>query len=378
MSGANHNITSFRSLSFLLISLLFVFSCGRKSESPKHHSITTSLDSLFKTVPDFSGVLLIADKGKPVYHKAFGYKNFLTQEPLDTTSVFELASVSKQFTSMIIMMLKKEGKLDYDEPIEKYISGLPYRGITIRHLLSHTSGLPDYQAIMDQHWDKHKIAGNNDNITYLIKYHPERLFPPGERFEYSNTGYMLLASIAEKASGRDFIELCREWIFRRIGMEMTDIRTKEQKRGLSQTAWGHIYVEEKQKYVPADSFPAFNYAIWLGNRKGPGRVSATSSDLLKWDRALYSETLVEKQFLNDAFSPATLNNGSLSQYGFGWYLSQDPKEGKIVYHTGDNPGYRTIIIRFVDINKTVIFLSNNAHKKYDELLKGVQNILFPE
>jgi CubicO group peptidase (beta-lactamase class C family) len=378
MSGANHNIRSFRSLFFLLISLLFVFSCGRKPESPKRDSITTSLDSLFNSVPDFSGVLLIADKGHPVYHKAFGYKNFLTQEQLDTTSVFELASVSKQFTSMIVMMLKKEGKLDYDEPIEKYISGLPYSGITIRHLLNHTSGLPDYQAIMDQHWDKRKIAGNKDNIAYLIKYHPERLFAPGERFEYSNTGYMLLATIVEKSSGRDFIDLCREWIFRRVGMEMTDIRTREQKRGLSQTAWGHIYVKEKQKYVPADSFPAFNYAIWLGNRKGPGRVSATSSDLLKWDQALYGETLVEKQFLNEAFSPATLNNGSLSQYGFGWYLSDDPEQGKIVYHTGDNPGYKTIIIRFVEINKTVIFLSNNAHEKYDELLKGVQNIVFPE
>jgi CubicO group peptidase (beta-lactamase class C family) len=340
--------------------------CTRKEEN---RSMSSSLDSLFRTIPDFSGVVLIAKKGKTVYHRAFGYKNFETKEPLDTTCIFELASVSKQFTAMTIMMLQEQGKLNYDDLIEKYIPGLPYEGITIRHLLNHTSGLPDYQAVMDEHWDKTKVAGNPDNIEYLIQYHPAKLFEPNEKYLYSNTGYMLLASVVEKVSGQDFITFSEERIFAPLKMTSTAIRTREEKIALPKMAWGHLLVKEKQRYVRADSFPQFNYAIWLGNRKGPGRISSTTSDLLKWDRALYTEKLVRSKTLQEAFSPAKLKNDSLSNYGFGWELGENPKYGKIVSHTGDNPGYKTQIIRYIDADNTVIILSNNAHEKINELVK---------
>ena len=118
-------------------------------------------DSLFTKEKDFSGVVLIAENGKPVCQKAFGYREFETQVPLQVSDIFELASVSKQFTAMIIMMLKEKGLLNYDDLVEKHLN-IPYKGITIRHLLTHTSGLPDYQDIMDKHWDKTKVAGNED------------------------------------------------------------------------------------------------------------------------------------------------------------------------------------------------------------------------
>jgi CubicO group peptidase (beta-lactamase class C family) len=255
-----------------LLTLLF-FSClmlsCQKQKEEEASSLSSRIDSLFATTPDFSGVALIADHGKPLYHKAFGYRNFETKDPMDTAAIFELASVSKQFTAMIIMMLKEEGKLSYDDPIEKYIPNLPYSGITLRHLLNHTSGLPDYQEVMNQHWDKTKAAGNKDNIEYLITYHPAKLFEPGERYEYSNTGYMLLGSVVEIVSGKDFIDFINERIFKPVQMNNTDIRTKEEKVTLPNMAWGHLYVKEKQRYVRADSFPEFNYSIWLGNRKGP-------------------------------------------------------------------------------------------------------------
>jgi CubicO group peptidase (beta-lactamase class C family) len=358
-------------LPFLLLSILI--SCGPSKE--KTSDLSSSLDSLFKVVPDFSGVVLVATKGKPIYHRAFGYKNFETKESLDTASIFELASVSKQFTAMTIMMLAEDGKLNYDDLIDKYIPGLPYSGITIRHLLNHTSGLPDYQAVMDEHWDKTKVAGNDDNISYLIKYHPAKLFEPTEKYLYSNTGYMLLASIAEKVSGKDFIALCDGRIFSPLQMTSTAIRTREQKQNLPNMALGHLYVKEKQRYVRADSFPQFNYAIWLGNRKGPGRISSSSSDLLKWDRALYTEKLVSNKTLQEAFSPARLKNDSLSYYGFGWDLSTNPKLGKVVSHTGDNPGYKTQIIRYIDSDHTVIVLSNNAHDKIKEIVKVINGNL---
>lgn len=359
----------------LLACLTFLFVACSRPKSRSDNSLEEQVDSLFASIPDFSGVVLIADKGTPIYQKAFGYKNIDTKDPLTTSSIFELASVSKQFTAMTIMMLRQDGKLNYDDPVDKYIPVLPYPGVTIRHLLNHTSGLPDYQDVMDKYWDKSKVAANADNIAYLIQYHPPQLFGPGEKYTYSNTGYMLLASITEKASGQDFIEFCRERIFKPVGMTHTDIRTREEKIKLPEMAWGYMYVPEKKRYVRADSFPQFNYAIWLGNRKGPGRISSTADDLLKWDRALYTNKLVSQQTLNDAFTVAKLNDGSLTHYGFGWEVKQNPKLGKVVWHDGDNPGYKTQIMRFIDADKTIILLCNNAHEKKAELLKTLETFI---
>ena len=332
------------------------------------------LDSLFATQKDFSGVVLIAENKKPVYHKAFGYREFADQIPLQTSDIFELASVTKQFTAMIIMMLKEKGKLNYDDAVEKYLD-IPYKGITIRHLLTHTSGLPDYQDVMDQYWDKTKVAGNEDCIAYLNKYAPPKLFEPGEKYTYSNTGYLLLASIAEKASDKDYIDMCRKWIFKKLKMKSTDIRTLEEKRSTTNFAIGHIYVTERQKFVRADSFPSSNYTIWLGNRKGPGRISATAADLLNWDKALYTDKLVKQSTLVEAFTPMKLNDGSFSNYGFGWTLRTDSTFGKIVSHTGDNPGYKTQIIRYIDKRKTIILLNNNSHPAFSSLIKQAEALL---
>ena len=332
------------------------------------------IDSLFVAQKDFSGVVLIADKGKAVYQKAFGYREFENQIPLQASDIFELASVSKQFTAMIIMMLKEKRLLNYDDSVSKYLQ-IPYKGMTIRNLLTHTSGLPDYQDIMDKYWNKSKVAGNPDCIEYLNKYALPKHFEPGEKYEYSNTGYLLLASIAEKASGKDFIELCRKWIFKKLKMKSTDIRTLEEKKATKNFAIGHIYVEERNRYVRADSFPSSNYTIWLGNRKGPGRISSTAVDLLKWDKALYTEKLIRQSTLQGAFTPMKLNDGSFSNYGFGWSLRTDSILGKIVSHNGDNPGYKTQIIRYIDKKKTLIVLNNNAHKDFNSIIRQLEAML---
>jgi CubicO group peptidase (beta-lactamase class C family) len=361
-------------ISSIVLFALILLSCSPVKEV-KNDPIVQKLDSLMNTNTEFSGVILVATDGSIRYHKAFGFRDYERKLPLDTANIFELASVTKQFTAMVIMMLKEEGKLDYDDSLSSYIPGLPYKGITIRHLLTHTSGLPDYQDIMDQHWDKSKVASNTDNIEYLIKYHPAPIFPAGEKYNYSNTGYMLLASVAEKASGKDFIEFSRDRIFTPLQMSSTDIRTRDQKRGISNFARGYIYVEDKHRYVAADSFPEFNYTIWLGNRKGPGRVSSTSSDLFKWDRALYQERLVKQPTLQEAFTPMKLNSDSLSNYGFGWEIIPDSDRGKIVFHTGDNPGYKTAIMRYIDSDKTIIVLSNNASDSIRSIVSFIQKQL---
>ena len=332
------------------------------------------LNEIFTTQKDFSGVLLVAESGKPIYHKAVGYREFANQSVLQKTGIFELASVSKQFTAMIIMMLKEKNLLQYDDLLEKYIS-LPYKGFTLRHLLTHTSGLPDYQGIMDKYWDKTKVAGNEDCIAYLNKYAPPKNAEPGTKYEYSNTGYLLLASVAEKASGKDFIELCRNWIFRPLKMKSTNIRTLEEKKATTNFAIGHLLIKERNQYIRADSFPSSDYTIWLGNRKGPGRISSTAADLLKWDQALYSNKLVQQTTLQEAFTQMKLNDGSFSNYGFGWSISRDSVMGRVVSHTGDNPGYKTQIIRYIDKNKTIILLNNNAHTGFATIIKDITAFL---
>ena len=299
--------------------------------------------------------------------KAIGKRSFETQTPLQKTDIFELASVSKQFTAIMVMMCKEKGMLNFDDPVSKYLD-IPYSGITIRNLLTHTSGLPDYQAIMDEHWDKSKLAGNPDILEYLRKYKPPMLSAPGEKYEYSNTGYVLLASIVEKASGRDFIELTREWIFKPLGMKYTDIRTLEEKAAVTNFAAGHLK-DSLGNYINANKFHSSDYTVWLGNRKGPGRVSSNAQDLLIWDQALYSGNLVSEETLTEAFTPQKLNDGTRSYYGFGWDLEPKSPFGRMVSHTGDNPGYKTIIVRYIEENKTIIILNNNA---YPDLIKLVE------
>ncbi|HEY1023626.1 MAG TPA: serine hydrolase domain-containing protein [Sphingobacteriaceae bacterium] len=351
-----------------LICFLLLLSLGAAAQN------NSQVDSIMQRHPAFNGVVLVADQGRPVYHKAFGYREYESKVPLQTTDIFELASISKQFTASIIMMLQEQGQLTYDDAVEKYLD-IPYKGITIRHLLTHTSGLPDYHEVMDTHWDKSKVAGNADILAYLDRYAPPKLFEPGEKYQYSNTGYVLLASIAEKVTGKDFVKLSRRWIFRPAKMAQTNIRTLKQTKKTSNFALGHIFVNEKSRYVRADSFPSSNYTIWLGNRKGPGRVSSTAADLLKWDRVLYTdERLKQQTLLGEAFCPMVLNNGNVSNYGFGWMLRVDSPFGRVIEHTGDNPGYATQIVRYIDTKKTLILLSNNAYKS-GQIIKELESAI---
>ena len=352
---------------FKYISLLFIFikfaACTSSNEIEKIFNTAVS--------ENFSGVILIASEGKIIFNGVNGKRDFENNIPLSSSDIFELASISKQFTAMMIMMCKEKGLLSYDDLVEKYLD-LPYKGITIRNLLTHTSGLPDYQKIMDENWDKSKVAGNIEILEYLNIYKPEMIFTPGEKYEYSNTGYVLLASIVEKVTGEDFVELSRKWIFEPLKMTNTSIRTNQEKKELNNLAYGHKK-DSLGRFVNADNFLSSNYTIWLGNRKGPGRISSNVFDLLLWDQALYGETLVTKSTLDEAFTPYKLNSDKLSFYGFGWRLNKD-LNNKIVSHSGSNPGYKTRIVRLLDKKRTILVLSNNDFK-LESLINKLTSLL---
>jgi len=368
-------------LGFAFISSLFISSCetGSKNnltgkQQAQAQWIQTA-DSLFNAVDSLSGVLLIAENDSILLLETKGFRDYVNKVPLEKSDIFELASVSKQFTAAAIMLLEQQGKLDYNDLLQDYFPNLPYDGVTIKQMLHHTSGLPDYMKLFYDHWDKTKVAGNKEILEYLERYSPPMLFEPGEKYEYSNTGYVLLASILEEVSGTDFIDFVDNELFEKAGLSQTAIRSKEEKLQMNDMAWGYIFDAEKARYMPADSFPYTDYATFLGERKGPGRVSSNASDLFKWDAFLRTGGLFADSTLQAAYSPAQLNNGESFPYGFGWDIVATEDGQKIIKHNGENPGYRTIFIRLPAKKRVVVLLTNNQPPGFGKLTSELEKLI---
>jgi CubicO group peptidase (beta-lactamase class C family) len=352
----NHLTTTMKFLSLLL--LLLTASTGYTQD--KAH-IMDSVLRAFYADKKINGNFLVADKGEVVYSGSFGNANEDTKEPLQENSVFELASVSKQFTAMAIMLLVEEGKLNLDDPIAAYIPELEmYKGITVRHLVHHTGGLPDYMQLMDSLFDKTTIATNKDIITLFAKHQPAILFEPNTKFQYSNTGYALLGSIIEKASGMPFGGYLAKRIFKPLGMAQTLVYTRRyQPVNVDKYAYGYVYAESHGKYVLPDSLDETSMVIWLDGIVGDGCVNSTVKDLLKWDRALYTNELLPPKRMAEIFTGTTLADGTETEYGFGWFVGADPEYGTVANHGGGWPGYSTFIHRFMRDDKTIIVLQNH-------------------
>jgi len=329
----------------------------------------------------FNGVILVADQGEVIYKAAFGLAERETNRPLTTESVFELASVSKPFTAMGIMRLKEQGKLSYDDPVERWIPDFPYSGITIRQLLQHTSGLPDYETIFIEKWDRSKIAVNQDVLDMLSLHKPPVRFQPNEKWEYSNIGYVIMAIIIEKASGLSFEAFMKTDIFDTIGMNDTRIYNRRYKPDrIPDYAYGYLYSFETGQYMLPDHTPDADFVVYLDGIQGDGTVNSNVGDLFLWDRALYTEQLVSRGTLEEAFAPTPLSVSAGMAYGFGWIVEQDENKGTVVSHSGGWPGYFTMLKRFIDGEKTLIYLSN-SDKQTDfqlQILEQIENILFAQ
>ena len=339
------------------------------------------IDSLFNSFHlkgQFNGNVLIAEKGKPIYQKSFGLANEQTKEKLNENSIFELASCTKQFTALAIVQLKEQGKLNYDDAVAKYLPELSaYNKVTIRHLLNHTSGMPDYMQLMDSIWDKTKIATNKDIIYPFEAHRPPLLFEPNTKFEYSNTGYALLASIIERTSGMSYSNYLKQKFFVPLKMTNTFVYTRRHApRIIANYAYGYVYDENSKKFILPDDFDPTKMVIWLDGIVGDGTVNSTVNDLLKWDRALYQNFLITEESKKDLYQPATLNDGTKTNYGLGWFLIQDNAFGFHVSHSGGWPGYATFIERHITNDKTIIILTN--HDEIPKLLKALRHILYSD
>lgn len=323
-----------------------------------------------------NGNVLIAEKGTVIYKKSYGLANETTQELLNENSIFELASVSKQFTAMAVAILKEKGKLSYDDKLSKFIPELySYDNITIKNLLQHTSGLPDYMELMEGLFDKSKIATNKDIIALFAQQSPKLLFEPNTKWEYSNTGYALLATIIEKASGMSYGDYLKKAIFSPLKMNNTFVYTRRYApKKVTNYAFGYVYNDSLKKHVLPDDFYATKEVVWLDGIVGDGTVNSTVNDLLKWDRALYKNKLLSKSGMNEVFEVGTLNDGSKTNYGFGWMIDQNKDFGKLTNHSGGWPGYKTYIDRHIDNDKTIIILQNHEEVKLP--VKSIRSILY--
>jgi CubicO group peptidase (beta-lactamase class C family) len=350
------------------------------------------IDSLLTSVYNngkLNGNVLIAEKGQVIYNRSFGHANEITQEKLNENSVFNLASVSKQFTAMAIVILKEQGKLNFDDKITKYLPELSdYNNVSIRNLLNHTGGLPDYLNLNNSTQANKfysdnlagKIATNKDIITFFSQYKPKVDFEPNTRFEYCNTGYVLLASIIEKISGLTYAEYLDKVIFKPLEMNNTLVYCRRLfPKKIDNYAYDYVYSDSLKKYCLSDSLKDIKMIILLDGIVGDGNVHSTVDDLLKWDRALYTDQLVSKSSIKEIFQGAELNDKTKTPYGFGWFLDNNPDFGKIAFHFGGWVGYSTFIERDIDNDKTIIILQNHSPVSvpFNELRHIIYNKPYP-
>lgn len=312
---------------------------------------SAQVDSLFAPLSQGTSpgaAVLIIHNGKTVYAKAYGFARLDTKEAITPETAFDIASVSKQFTAMAVMVLAERGKLSLDDPITKFFPEFPAyaQTIKIRNLLTHTSGLVD---AINPRWFKPGYEPTSRDVLKMMAAESTVNFGPGEKFEYNNAGYLLLALLVEKVAGESFPKFMQKNVFRPLGMDHTLVwdETKPKVE--------HLAIS----YEPdGNSFKPIPYVSDV-SLYGPKGVITTLHDLAKWIEALETEKLVHAATMRQAFVPVKLKDGTESPYGFGWALVKE-NGLEMTEHAGGYLGYRAEIRRYPAERTTVIMLSNDA------------------
>ena len=308
----------------------------------------------------FSGSILVARNNQLVTSKGYGMANLETQTPNSAQTKHRIGSLTKQFTAMGIMMLQERGKLNVNDSVCKYLAACPalWQPVTVRHLLTHTSGIPNYTDFPDFAQTRLQTV-NPVSFVETFKNKPLE-FVPGEKFNYSNSGYYLLGLIIERASGKPYAEFLRENIFIPLGMTNTsyeNIRTPGINHAVGYSPQGDTLV--KASFVDV-SIPF-----------SAGALSSTTEDLLRWDAALYTTKLVSQKSLDEIFTPFKSN------YGYGWGITKQYNR-RVVAHSGGITGFTSFIARFPDDRVTVIVLSNNEDAPSQKIGGALTAIVFGE
>jgi CubicO group peptidase (beta-lactamase class C family) len=306
----------------------------------------SSFYSNFLNNNNFNGSILVAKNGQIIMEKYQGKANFSTKEAIDQNTRFHLASVSKTFTAMAILRMWEQNQLSLDDDVRKYYPSFPYYGITIRMLLTHRSGLPNYAYFMKTK-DKSLLFTNEDVIAYMTQYKPKESSRPNTAFQYCNTNYVILANIIEKVSGQSYPYYMRDNVFRPLGMNNTYVCYKD-----NITTAPPSYTAGNRQYT-IENFDAIY---------GDKNIYSNARDLLIWDKVLYSGNFVNQETAKMAYQPYSNEKPSIHNYGMGWRLIEKD-DVKVVYHTGWWHGNCNIFTRVVQDTATVIILSNRYNSQ---------------
>ncbi len=348
----------------LALPALFPACAPGSGSDPRSTLDSASVDSLFAAydgdVPG-AAVLVLRD-GEPVVARAYGLADLATGRPVEPATNFRLASVTKQFTATAVLLLVAEGRLSLDDRLTDVFTGFPRYGaaITVRHLLTHTSGLPDYESLMP---DTTTVPVLDDDVLRLMASVDSADFEPGSAYRYSNSGYAVLARIVEERSGARFADFLRDRIFVPVGMDST-VAFENGRNRVPKRAFG---------YVATDSGFVFRDQSTTSSVLGDGGIYSSVVDLAAWDAALTAGTLVDPELWRQAWTPqvpipasgadaddvAPLPADSDVAYGFGWRL--DLFEGhRRMHHTGSTSGFRNVIQRYPEAGVTIVILTNRA------------------
>ena len=333
------------------------------------HTMMENLARKLNEKDSFNGAWLYAEKGEIVSKGVLGFRDPEDTLPIAEDTIFQLASVTKQFTAAAVMLVRREGLLDFGDEITKFFPELTaYKGVTVRHLLTHTSGIPDYFDDADwfiRIWKEEKrVPGNDEILRFLCETEAKPYFAPGEGLHYSNTGYNLLALLVERLSGVPFEEFLQKNIFEPAGM--TSTRCCHIRRdGVPFDNYARATVYDDGKCVADIDSAEEGDVVAFDGLNGDDYVYTNIFDMLIWDRALREGkvlTLEEQQLM---YTPAKLNSGEDAVYdeddrlgyGFGWAIGRDEEHGLVVSHSGGMPGVSTWFERFIDADRVLVILS---------------------
>ena len=303
----------------------------------------------------FNGSILIARDGEVLYEKYSGKIDLRKKDSLTSTTSMHIASTSKTFTAIAILRLVQENTLSLDDTMEKFFPNFPYTGITVRMLLTHRSGIPNYLYFMSNNkwgilpnkkWNR-QYATNQDVLKMIYEKRPDPTSTPGTRFSYCNTNFLLLATIIEKISGINFPDYMQQHFFEPLQMKNTFVFT------LKDTLTATPSFTNNGNYWSYD---------FLDATYGDKNVYSTPQDLLKWDQALYTDQIIKKPLLDSAFAPQSFEKQSVHNYGFGWRLQILPYGKKIVYHFGKWHGSNAVFTRLMDEKVAIIILGNRFNR----------------
>lgn len=312
----------------------------------------------------FNGAMIVARKGVVIFEKYHGYENSRTKTPVMDSSSFQLASVTKTFTGAAVMWLVQNEKLSLEDSLQKFFPTFPYKGINVRMLLNHRSGLPNYLYFCDSLWkDESRFITNEEVIKLMEQHKPPVQHLPNTHFQYCNTNYMLLASIIEKVSGQKYADFMQQTIFEPLRMTSTFVYDP------SSAARAH----QTQSHKYNGQFEPDTYFDGVMGDKG---IYSSAEDMLKWDQALYSGQFLNDATLKAAYTPYSNEKPGVRNYGLGWRLMVYPDSTKnIIYHNGWWHGNNTVFYRFIQDSTTLIILGNKYNRGIYQAVKPIRDII---